>query len=140
MDYKLNNIIQELKTKKADLQAILEAWEAVTVPTKKDGAAFAVLSKNINGAHITTEQFNCKGIEDDLEVYASRGYKIITDYSESKIHLYCTLEPATKNERFLTDTDKKNRARAEAKPQNVRKRGAYIKMLMFSILRTSKRQ
>ena len=129
MDYKLNNIIQELKTKKADLQAILEAWEAVTFPTKKDGAAFAVLSKNINGARITTEAYNIKGVEDSLEVFASRGYryKIITGYFESKISLYYSLEPATKNEKWLTDTDKEMRARAEAKPQNVHKRGAYIK-------------
>ena len=109
MDYKLNNIIQELKTKKEDLQAILEAWEAVTFPTKKDGAAFAVLSKNINGAHITTESYNIKGVEDDLEVYASRGHKIVYGYFESKISLYYSLEPASKNERWLSDTDKEMR-------------------------------
>lgn len=73
MDYKLNNLIQELKTKKEDLRAILEAWEAVTFPTKKNGASYAVLSKNINGAHITTESYNIKGVEDNLEVKVARG-------------------------------------------------------------------
>ena len=127
MDYKLDNIIQELKTKKEDLQAILEAWEAVTFPTKKDGAPFAVLSKNINGAHITTESYNIKGVEDNLEVYASRGHKIVCGYFESKISLYHSLEPLSKNERWLSNTDKEMRARATAKPQNVFKRGYCIK-------------
>lgn len=127
MDYKLNNLIQELKTKKEDLQAILEAWEAVTFPTKKNGAPYAVLSKNINGAHITTESYNIKGVEDDLEVYASRGCKIVHGYYESKISLYHSLEPLSKNERWLSDTDKEMRAKATAKPQNVFKRGYCIK-------------
>lgn len=39
--YNLDGIITELKKRNAEDRAKLEAWEAVTFPTKKDGKPFA---------------------------------------------------------------------------------------------------
>lgn len=48
--YNLDGIITELKKRNAEDRAKLEAWEAVTFPTKKDGTPFARMQQNISGA------------------------------------------------------------------------------------------
>lgn len=48
--YNLDEIKTELKNDIQRSEALAEAWERVTFPTKKNGEPFAVMSKNISGA------------------------------------------------------------------------------------------
>lgn len=48
--YDLEGITNELRKELCQARALLEAWEKVTFPTKKDGSPFKNMSKNINGA------------------------------------------------------------------------------------------
>lgn len=48
----LANIISKFKQRNAEDRARLDAWEAVTFPTKKDGTPFARMQQNISGAKI----------------------------------------------------------------------------------------
>lgn len=69
--YNLDEIKTQLKKEISKSRALAEAWEKVTFPTKKDGKPFAILSKNINGAKVTAEQYALQSGENELTVYTS---------------------------------------------------------------------
>ena len=69
--YNLDEIKTQLKKEISKSKAFAEAWEKVTFPTKKDGKPFAILSKNINGAKVTVEQYALQSGENELTVYTS---------------------------------------------------------------------
>lgn len=56
--YNLDGIITELKKRNAEDRVKLEAWEAVTFPTKKDGKPFARMQQNISGATYGLENYS----------------------------------------------------------------------------------
>lgn len=55
--YDLDGIITELKKRNAEDRVKLEAWEAVTFQTKKDGKPFARMQQNISGATYEKEPY-----------------------------------------------------------------------------------
>ena len=61
--YNLDGIKTDWKKELDRCQALKEAWEKVTFPTKKDGTPFKVMSKNINGAHYEPCQYMTYGYE-----------------------------------------------------------------------------
>lgn len=73
-DYKLEDIIQELKDEKADAIARLEAWRKVEIARKKDGSEFQCITRALKNAKITAQY----GIHNELVVYyhtAKGGYQ-----------------------------------------------------------------
>ena len=73
----INDIKQKLQKEIDSATAFLMAWSAVTFPTKKDGKPFANMSKNINGAKYTLENYAMQPGEYRLTVYTrsnSSGY------------------------------------------------------------------
>lgn len=67
--YNLDGIKTELKKEISRNETILEAWENVTFPTKKDGTLFANMSKNFNGAKYQVYEFSMQPGEYELKVY-----------------------------------------------------------------------
>lgn len=75
--YNLDSIIVSLRKELSKSKTFLEAWEAVTFPTKKDGKPFAAMGKNIKGAKYEKEQFSLSGYSYSVTVSAwdkSNGY------------------------------------------------------------------
>ena len=73
----INDIKKKLEQEIDNATAFLNAWTAVTFPTKKDGKPFANMSKNINGAKYTLESYAMQPGEYRLTVYTqskSSGY------------------------------------------------------------------
>ena len=82
--YNLDGVKTELKKRIDAASAKLEAWQAVTFPTKKDGAPFASMAKNIDGAKYNKPAHSLRTGEYELTIYAHsnlNGY--ISDY------IYC---------------------------------------------------
>lgn len=67
--YNLDGIITELKKELRKTEAFIEAWQAVTFPTKKDGTPFKQISKNIKGATYATPSYSINSQNKDLTVY-----------------------------------------------------------------------
>lgn len=85
--YNLDGIITELQKSIAMKKALLEAWEAVTFTTKKNGEPYANMSRNISGAkysadniamqpgeyvvNVTTweEEMGCGYVGDEIKAY-----------------------------------------------------------------------
>ena len=96
--YNLDEIKTALKKDLGKKESLLEAWQAVTFPTKKDGKPFATLSKNISGARLTNNSFSLRStIEKKLMIttfdsiggngYVSDDincYKYLTDCTEEQ--------------------------------------------------------
>lgn len=55
--YNLDGIKTELDKNMSRAKTLLQAWENVTFPTKKDGSSFKVMSKNISGATYKQEEW-----------------------------------------------------------------------------------
>ena len=77
--YNADGIKTEITKRLEEERAYLNAWKAVTFPTKKDGTPFAMLSKNINGAKFAKESYAMQDGENELTVYARAGARSITD-------------------------------------------------------------
>ena len=69
--YNLDEIKTELKKDIQKSEALAEAWERVTFPTKKNGEPFAVMSKNISGAKYAPTAYAMQSGEYELTVYTS---------------------------------------------------------------------
>lgn len=67
--YNLDGIKTELNKTIARKKAILEAWENVSFPTKKDGKPFKVMSKNISGATYFVDSYALQPGEYKLKVH-----------------------------------------------------------------------
>lgn len=66
--YNLDGIITQLKKDRDLCIAKLEKWNEVTFPTKKDGSAFKLMSKNISGATYFREEYAMQPGEYKLRV------------------------------------------------------------------------
>lgn len=66
--YNLNGIIGNLEKEIDREESIVEAWEKVTFPTKKDGKPFAQMGKNISGARYNLESYAMQAGEYELSV------------------------------------------------------------------------
>lgn len=55
--YNLEGIKTELNKRMSRAKTLLQAWEKVTFPTKKDGTSFKTMSKNIAGATYKQEKW-----------------------------------------------------------------------------------
>ena len=104
-EYDLKEITTKMENKITRAKGLLAAWQAVTFPTKKDGTAFKILSKNIDGATLAQSRYNPHCGENILTVYA--GYLNGCGYCSDDIYCYDTISAYTKNKR------------AEEKPENV---------------------
>lgn len=67
--YDLGAIQESLKNDIAINTAYLDAWCKVSFPTKKDGKPFAILSKNIDGATLSSVSYAMHAGENELTVY-----------------------------------------------------------------------
>lgn len=111
--YNLDGIKAEIRKQIEDNKALLEAWEKVTFPTKKDGSPFKVMSKNISGASYFTESTALQAGECKLRVCASSS---ASGYISDEINAY---ELAC----YIKDDAKK------AKPQNLQPKQQYLAQL-----------
>ena len=87
--YNLDGVKTELRKRIEAANAKLEAWQAVTFPTKKDRTPFASMSKNIDGAKYNRPAHSLRSGEYELTVYCHsnmNGY--ISDY----IYCYANVE------------------------------------------------
>ena len=66
--YNLDGIKTELNKRLSYEKSILQAWENVTFPTKKDGTPFKTMSKNFDGAKLYLDNFAWRDYEKKLEV------------------------------------------------------------------------
>lgn len=108
--YNLDGIKTEIRKQIEDNRALLEAWEKVTFPTKKDGSPFKAMCKNISGASYFTA---LQAGEYKLRVCASSS---ASGYISDEINAY---ELA----RYIKDDAKK------AKPQNLQPKQQYLEQL-----------
>ena len=92
----INDIKQKLEKEIDNATAFLNAWTAVTFPTKKDGTPFANMSKNINGAKYTLESYAMQPGEYCLTVYTQSN---LNSYIHDTIDCYMLV-------RYLKDADK----------------------------------
>lgn len=104
-EYDLNEITTKMENKITRAKGLLSAWQAVTFPTKKDGTAFKILSKNIDGATLAQSKYNPHYGENILTVYTD--YLKGCGYCSDDIYCYDTVSAYTNNKR------------AEEKPENV---------------------
>ena len=98
--YNLDGIKTEINRQIQHDKAILDAWKKVTFPTKKDGAAFKNMSKNISGASYYMQSYALQAGEYEIRVntwYELGGYisdeikahnlvKYVDDAKKAKIH------------------------------------------------------
>ena len=66
--YNLDGIKTELEKRLSYEKSILQAWENVTFPTKKDGTPFKTMSKNFDGAKLYLDNFAWHDYEKKLKV------------------------------------------------------------------------
>lgn len=66
--YNLDGIKTELKKRLSYERSILQAWENVTFPTKKDGTPFKVMSKNFKDATLYNDITAWRDYEKNLKV------------------------------------------------------------------------
>ena len=83
-DYRLEDILQELRDEKADVMAKIEAWRKVEIARKKDGSEFQSINRALRNAHLEVQY----GLSNDLVVgyhTAKGGYQ--TDYVRGYVWL-----------------------------------------------------
>jgi len=99
--YNLDGIKTQLSINIRATRARLEAWEAVTFPTRKDGSPFKILSKNIEGATIYTEAYAMQPGENKLRVTT---WADGSGYISSEIDIY-NLVRYLKDEKKIAKTE-----------------------------------
>lgn len=72
----------------AETEALLKAWKAVTFPTKKDGAPFASMAKNFNGAKYEKWPFAMQEGEYQIKVDTYSEYRGRKEYISDTISVY----------------------------------------------------
>lgn len=103
--YNLDGIITELQKSIATKKALLESWEAVTFPAKKNGEPFATMSKNISGAKYSADNVAMQPGEMVLTVTAWEK-EMGCGYVADEVKAYNLVK-------YMTD------GKPEAKPQNI---------------------
>lgn len=83
--YNLEGIKTELNKRLSYEKSILQAWENVTFPTKKDGTPFKVMSKNFDGAKMYHDDIAWHDYEKKLEVGA---FDDLNGYIDESISCY----------------------------------------------------
>lgn len=86
--YNLDGIKTELTKTINRKKAVLQAWEKVTFPTKKDGTPFKNMSKNISGATYFVESYSMQPGEYMLKVGTwadGTGYTTSTIYAHALV-------------------------------------------------------
>lgn len=83
--YNLDGIKTELNKRLSYEKSILQAWENVTFPTKKDGTPFKVMSKNFDGAKMYHDDIAWHDYEKKLEVGA---FDDLNGYIDESISCY----------------------------------------------------
>lgn len=83
--YNLDGIKTELSKRLSYEKSILQAWENVTFPTKKDGTPFKVLSKNFDGAKMYHDDIAWHDYEKKLKVGA---FDDLNGYIDESIPCY----------------------------------------------------
>lgn len=111
--YNLDGIKTELSKDIKKAKAVLEAWEKVNFPTKKDGSPFKVLSKNIDGATLYKPEFSMQPGENRLRVTA---FADGSGWVSSEIDTYCLVK-------YLKDENKK------AKKENYMPKQTYLEQV-----------
>lgn len=111
--YNLDGIKTELKKELETKIALLEAWENVTFPTKKDGTPFSSMSKNFNGAKYHAGDYAMQPGENKLTVYTSTKLSGYINDTIDCYNLICDM----KNENQL------------AKTQNYMPKQSYLKQV-----------
>lgn len=89
--YNLDGIITELKKRNAEDRVKLEAWEAVSFPTKKDGKPFARMQQNISGATYGLENYSLQPGSMRLHV-TKWGKEYGVGYVADDIACYCLVK------------------------------------------------
>lgn len=103
--YNLDGIITKLQKSIAAKKALVEAWEAVTYPTKKNGEPFANMRKNISGAEYSSNPYVMQPGEMTLTVSAWER-DLGCGYVADEIKAYNLVK-------YMTD------GKPETKPQNL---------------------
>lgn len=67
--YDLKDIKKELEKELSKNESYLKAWQQVTFKSKKDGKQFANMSKNIDGAKYSREEYSLQAGENKLVIY-----------------------------------------------------------------------
>lgn len=118
--YNMNGIKTELEKELSSCYTLKSAWEKVMFPTKKDGSAFKVLSKNIMGAKLHQNEYNPTYGENELTVYANDR---LNGYINDTIYCWCLVKDIPEND---------NR---HNKPENVvyRSNSGYYDVYSFDI-------
>lgn len=83
--YNLDGIKTELNKKLSYEKSILQAWENVTFPTKKDGTPFKTMSKNFDGAKMYHDDIAWHDYEKKLKVGA---FDDLNGYIDESISCY----------------------------------------------------
>lgn len=111
--YNLEGIQAELINRIAREKAILQAWQAVTFPTKKDGSPFKNMAKNISGARYYMDSTAWQPGEYKMSVYTwANG----SGYVDSEIKAYEMIK-------YMKDKTKL------AKSQNIQPKQTYLEQI-----------
>lgn len=111
--YNLDGIKTELKKELETKITLLEAWENVTFPTKKDGTPFSSMNKNFNSAKYHAEDYAMQPGTNKLTVYTSTKLSGYINDTIDCYNLICDM----KNENQL------------AKTQNYMPKQSYLKQV-----------
>ena len=99
--YNLDGIKTELKKRISEHKTLLQAWENVTFPTKKDGTPFKVMSKNFENAKFYNDITAWHDYEKKLKVNA---FDDLNGYISEDIDCYNQVK-YIKDETMLTKTE-----------------------------------
>lgn len=111
--YNADGIKTMLKTELEKARAFSAAWHAVSYNTKKDGASFVNMQKNINGAKYTIKSYAMQDGEYELTVYTEAK---LCGYIHDSINCYELV-------RYLKDDTRK------AKTQNYMPKIDYLEQV-----------
>lgn len=111
--YNLDGIIVTLNKELDQLKCELEAWQAVTFPTKKDGKPYSVMGKNFSGASYVADNYAVQPGEYKIQVCFRTTY---CGYQIADINCYEMV-------RYIKDEKKKQ------KPGNILPKIDYLEQI-----------
>lgn len=99
--YNLDGIKTEIKKRISEHKTLLQAWENVTFPTKKDGTPFKIMSKNFENAKFYNDITAWHDYEKKLKVNA---FDELNGYISEDIYCYNQVK-YIKDETMLAKTE-----------------------------------